>query len=112
MRKLIIIGILSLPFLAQGQTKQYPYHMQDSTMVCDSCPDSYRDSVRLSNLTTEYSSGQLIGFELSHHIYYNIDWRKVKTLKDLKAILSAMNIQFSSGLKNFKSIKKYLIEVK
>jgi hypothetical protein len=43
---------------------------------------------------------------------YNVNWSKVKTFKDLKALLQAMRIQFCLDEKQIKSIKKYLIETK
>ena len=40
--------------------------------------------------------------------YYKIDFDKIKTVKDIKEILKALDITFSDTCKNFDNIKKYL----
>lgn len=44
--------------------------------------------------------------------YYTINWKKVKTIADLKAIIEAMNVTFGDNYKGIKQIKKYLILTK
>lgn len=43
---------------------------------------------------------------------YKVNWSKVKSFKDLKILLEAMNIQYCLDEKQLKKIKKYLIESK
>jgi len=42
--------------------------------------------------------------------WYEIDWEKVKSVKDLKVILKAMDIQFSGDVSRY--AKDYLVESK
>jgi sporulation protein YlmC with PRC-barrel domain len=42
--------------------------------------------------------------------YYKIDFDKVKTIKDIKLILSALQIAFSESYENFEDIKHLLKE--
>lgn len=43
---------------------------------------------------------------------YSINWKKVKTLNDMKIIIQSLNITYGEGTTNFKKIKKYLIIAK
>jgi general stress protein CsbA len=43
---------------------------------------------------------------------YIINWSRITSLRDLKLVMQCWNIQISDNIKNFKQIKKYLIEAK
>lgn len=43
---------------------------------------------------------------------YKINWRKVKTIADLKLILEAFDLRVTGNSQAYKKIKKYLIEAK
>lgn len=93
---LIVAGLIAACVSAKAQTISKDTAKFPPLMLIDSVPSA-------TSLTYSLNSFPKL---------YIVDWSKIKTFNDFKNVMQALNIYVSADFKNFKKLKKYLIESK
>lgn len=105
MKKYLLYLILLLPVTLAAQAKIDPCCYTNDKLLSDTTIHLYDRSTSRATSFSVYEN-----FHLPK--YYLINWKKIKTLNDLKAVMSEFYFFVPDNQKNFKKIKKYLIITK
>lgn len=102
MKQIIIIALVLCSIAARAQQKTDSLNTKADTSLLP---------IGTVTTATQASPNLLISGTQFPQLY-TVNWAKVKTFADLKAVMQNINIYVAENATNFKKIKKYLIKQK